>query len=466
MAQKSIIDYSKLSDYLGRIDAEFYKPISLHADDIIKGSKYKPLGDLVLAGYRVVYENTKILKSEDVKVGVDARFMQSANISNDGLWIDVNNIGYVDQKDWNRYPKGRIIKGELLIEVKGQAEKVTIVQDYIPERTLITGTLFKLSLKPNTVSHEYIFAFFSSKYGKILRDRTKVNTLIAYVSKPELYRIPVPLPSIEAHNLITSLVADSFKYMALAKSLNQQATIILEQELGLDKITFERKKSYEASFSEVAITRRMNAEYFSPLVKKILSQSFLINSKPIGELFQIIRGTSPKGYFENGIPVIKTKNIRVPEIDRERVSDFVQSTKDLTAIQENDLLLASMGVGSLGRMSYILSLDEDMVVDGTIRVFRRKSSTTINYEIPTLLFLSTKVGQELIYRGIVGSTGIISLPDDYLSKIPIPHFPEDLCLELTRLVKESMMAKRESKRLLEEAKTRLEQLIEEAANKN
>ena len=115
-------------------------------------------------------------------------------------------------------------------------------------------------------------------------------------------------------------------------------------------------------------------------------------------------------------------------------------------------------------MSYIFSLDEDTVVDGTIRVLRRKSNTPINYEIPTLLFLSTKVGQELIYRGIVGSTGIISLPDDYLSKIPIPHFPEDLCLELTKLVKESMMAKRESKRLLEEAKTRVEQLIEEAAN--
>ncbi len=59
MATWSKVNYSDLSSYFGRIDAEFYKPISLHADEIIKQNTFKNLGSLVSEGYRVVYENTK-----------------------------------------------------------------------------------------------------------------------------------------------------------------------------------------------------------------------------------------------------------------------------------------------------------------------------------------------------------------------------------------------------------------------
>ena len=465
MAQISIIDYSKLSDYLGRIDAEFYKPISLHADEIIKNSNYKPLGDLVLAGYRVVYENTKILKSEDVKAGIDAQFMQSANISNDGLWIDVNNIGYVDQKDWYKYPKGRIIKGELLIEVKGQAEKVTIVQDYIPERTLITGTLFKLSLKPNTVSHEYIFAFFSSKYGKILRDRTKVNTLIAYVSKPELYRIPVPIPSIEAHNLITNLVADSFKYTALAKSLNQQANSLLVQEFGLDKIHFEKKKSYFASFSEVVNNNRSDADYYQTKYRQLEKHINSIETVSLSSICTFVKG------FEVGTPAyteVGPTFLRVSNLTKEGfafgnsdkyISEETYKSLKLYQPKSGDILLTKDG--TIGTCYVVDEYVEGIISSGIMNL------NLFDQKIPKeylALVINSKLCQMQAERECSGAL-ITHWKPEQIRNLRIPILKKEKMDHLSELCSKSKVARKESKRLLEEAKNRVEQLIEEAANK-
>ena len=445
----------KLSDVINytRIDGDFYKPEYLEYRNVLKNFKNLSyyINEIIHPG-----EFKRIYSTEGVSV------LRAQNVRPLKIEVESNSV-FIPKEVGDKLIRNKLIYGDILITRTGANFGQTALYTNELENAIVTSHTFILKTN-NRIESSFLALFLNTKYGRKLLDQGMYGSSQPEIAPKFIKIIPVPRFETSIEKKLSFDVIEAYKLRQQSKSLYRQATDLLEQELGLDKITFEKKKSYVASFSEVATTRRMNAEYFSPSVKNILYQPFLTNSKPIGALFQIVRGTTPKQYFENGFPVIKTKNIRVPEIDRERVCDFVLSTKDLTTIQEDDLLLASMGVGSLGRMSYILSLDEDTVVDGTIRVFRRKSSTPINYEIPTLLFLSTKVGQELIYRGIVGSTGIISLPDDYLSKIPIPHFPEDLCLELTRLVKESMMAKRESKRLLEEAKNRVEQLIEEAAN--
>jgi len=118
---------SNIRRSFGRMDAEFYRPKSLEAFSRVTSVNHERLGHLVIDGYRVVYENTKIIELDQV-TDRSARFLQATNLGKDGLSIDLDSIGYVDELDWLRYPKGRIKAGELLIEVKGQAEKVTVVQ--------------------------------------------------------------------------------------------------------------------------------------------------------------------------------------------------------------------------------------------------------------------------------------------------------------------------------------------------
>lgn len=81
-------------------------------------------------------------------------------------------------------------------------------------------------------------------------------------------------------------------------------------------------------------------------------------------------------------------------------------------LRTNDVVFASMGVGSLGKVS-LFSYDGDkpFVTDSTLRIYRAKKHTHVLPEV-LCIFLQSAIGQELIYRYVVGSTGIINIYDD------------------------------------------------------
>lgn len=463
MAQISTINYSQLSEYFGRIDAEFYKPVSLNADKIIKDQKHQKLGHMVADGYRVVYESTKILNPDQIDFENDARFLQATNISTDGLWIEVDDIGYVNVRDWNRYPKGRIEHGEVLIEVKGQAEKVTIVQEYVPERTLVTGSVFKLSLKKDTISHEYLFAFFSSKYGKVLRDRTKVNTLIAYVSKPELYRIPVPIPNAEKHDKITQLVKDSFTEQKQSKDLYTQATQLLEDALGLNNIEFKKEKSYTASFSEVVSNNRADADYYQTKYRQLAEHLETIQTIRLGSICNITKGfeVGSAAYTESG-PLF----IRVSNLNRE---GFVQGNSDkyisqslynsLKSYQPNigDILLTKDG--TIGTCYVVDEEIDGIISSGILNLYVIDSSIPKEY---LALVINSKACSMQANRDCSGALILHWKPEE-IRKLRIPILSDQLMNQLAELASQSKMARKQSKELLEQAKQEVETLIEQAA---
>lgn len=438
-----------------RIDSEFFQPEYITTENLVNQfDKIELLGRL---GEFKIGPFGSAFHVSNYDPESKYRYVRGKDVKPFNLQDDDN--VYMPEKDYNRLIKYALQKDDLMISVVGTLGNVAIVPDGVEGIFSCKSTVFRES----KINPYYLLAYFNSKYGRLCLLRRQRGAIQMGLNKEDLKTVPVPLIDEYIQNSIGEKIKRSLQLAKKSKELHTRATQLLEDALGLNNIEFKQEKSYTAYASEVASTRRMNAEYFSPNVKTILAQDFLINSHPLGVIFHVIRGITPKEYFSSGIPVLKTKNVRVPEIDKERIADFVPNTKNLTEIRNEDLLLASMGVGSLGRMSYISHLEQSYVIDGTIRVLRPKVGTPKNFQIPTLLFLSSKVGQELIYRGIVGSTGIISLPDDYLKKIPIPVFSPEVCKQLTELVLESIEANRETKDLFEQAKQEVESLIEQAA---
>ena len=107
-----------------RIDAEYYRPHLLQAKALLGKLEWPvvPLGELTANGYRVVYENTFVVE-EPFDPSLHVKFLQAANVSGDFPVINQESVGWVGREDWLRYPKGRIRRGEILVEVKGKAEK-------------------------------------------------------------------------------------------------------------------------------------------------------------------------------------------------------------------------------------------------------------------------------------------------------------------------------------------------------
>lgn len=212
-----------------RIDAEYYQPAFLQTVKEIYCCNHPvvPLGSLVQSGYRVVYENTEIL-NEDFNSNLHVKFLQAANVTSGFPAIAGDNMGWVLRKDWERYVQGHIKPGELLIEVKGKAEKVVVVPEDFPTEVLVSGSLYKMTLNPEKVNPYYILAYMLSRYGRTLRDRSKTNTLISYVNKDQLYAMPVPLPPLPLQNEIAQLCHRAEKRYRSTKSLYAEAeTLIL-----------------------------------------------------------------------------------------------------------------------------------------------------------------------------------------------------------------------------------------------
>jgi restriction endonuclease S subunit len=223
----------------------------------------------------------------------------------------------------------------------------------------------------------------------------------------------------------------------------------------------EKQKTNIKSFKEsFGTTGRLDAEYYQSkyeIIEEIIKNKGYYT---ISEVFNLLSNASPSNYTETGTKVIKTKNIRIPTIDIYNLTDHTNEKRIL--IQKNDLIFASMGVGSLGRISFIENDIENCTTDGTLRIFRaKKEFQNKNIEIPTLLFLTSKVGQELIYKYVIGSTGIISISKENVENLIIPQVSENIASEATEMVLNSQKLKSKSEQLLSIAKRAVEMAIEE-----
>lgn len=176
---------------------------------------------------------------------------------------------------------------------------------------------------------------------------------------------------------------------------------------------------------------------------------------------------SRKDYAEgvSDVGVIKTKQLTNSGVNTDGIeSYFTHETcieNKSTLVVNNDVVFASMGVGSLGKVS-LFSYDGDkpFVTDSTLRIYRAKKHTHVLPEV-LCIFLQSAIGQELIYRYVVGSTGIINIYDDDIAKIPIPILDGEIQKDIAEKVQNSFALRRQSKQLLEYAKQAVEMAIEQ-----
>jgi type I restriction enzyme S subunit len=452
-SQPSLIDtYSNR-----RIDSEFFGPKYIQTENLTRQCATDDLGRL---GVFIPGPFGSAFHVKNYDFRSPFRYIRGKDVKPFFLLEDDNR--YVPESVFYRLQSYAVGPDDLMISVVGTLGNVSIcTTNDTPAIFSCKSTLFRTQ----KIDPYYLLAFLNCHYGSLCLLRRQRGAVQTGLNIEDLRTVPVPRFGSTVESRIAQDVRNAYQSLLYSKKNYVKAQQLLESELGLDKLSFQKPVAYTARLSEVMSERRANAEYFSPVVKQILSLKLFEAAKPLAAHFSILRGKTPTSYSKQGVAILKTKAIRTPSIDLDRVGDFADINAGLTEIEERDLILASMGVGSLGRLSYAYHLHEKFAIDGTLRILRRKKDSPANIEIPQMLFLSSKAGQELIYRGIVGSTGIISLPDAYLKRIPLPEIDQGLCEELSSLVRSSIEAKDRANHLLASAKSRVEQLIEEAVRK-
>lgn len=442
---KSVIDF--------RIDANTYKKSYVYSHKLLMGKQPQTIGELSKSVQNFgAYSLCNLINFVDEGIP----FLMTENIRHN--YIDWNIKRYVDKGTHEILYKSHCKQEQVLITMAGEYLGRVAVYD---KDSICSSNQAIAKVTLNNNADPYMTStFLNSHYGQDQINRLKTITGQPNINMSLIKSLLIPAFSSEFSLKIRSMIICSSNKKQSHEDLYQKAENLLLKEL--DLLDFKPSteniaiKSFSESFGD---SGRLDSEYYQPkydeIIMKLNNYSGGVNL--LSKSFEIISGKTPKKYFNTGIRVIKTKNIRIPQVDVANITDH--SADMLSVTKKNDLLFASMGVGSLGRISYVTDDSKNLNVDGTIKIFRARTKGK-NIEVPTMLFLASRIGQEMIYKYVIGSTGIISISKHCIYELLLPNFSNDIAENTTKMVLESIRLKQQSKNLLEVAKKSVEIAIE------
>ncbi|MBX7155081.1 MAG: restriction endonuclease subunit S [Bacteriodetes bacterium] len=310
------------------------------------------------------------------------------------------------------------------------------------------------------ISKHFILTYLISKYGVAFKDRYKSNLLISYLSKDDLYAIPIPIFSKKIQDKIDDLFGGIFSKQKLSKLIYQEAEQLLLKELDLANWKPTNQNNNTKTFKESFETNgRFDAEYYQPKYDEMLAKLSSIKKDSLLTLVDIKKSIEPgsDAYTETGIPFVRVANLSKYEITQPDIHlpvDIVESPD--TLFPRKDTILLSKD-GTIG-IAYKVEDDVPIITSGAILHLQLKTKTVLPDYLT--LVLNSKVVQMQAERDSGGSI-IQHWRIEQIYNIKIPILPMSIQNEIVQKVQESFRLRKQSKELLERAKRAVEIAIEQ-----
>ena len=381
-------------------------------------------------------------------------------------YIEKAKCRYITEEKNQELKRSCLHPGDIVVTKTGvYFGKSAVIPESIAEANTIAH-VGKITLKPQYNPY-FVSTFLNCKYGYAQLRRRGIKATRPEIKLVEFPDIIVPEFSDSLSTSIEFSVRKANRLLDISSETYNSASRQLMHELELTSMCVEQSTHKLINISDsFLVTGRLDAEYYQSKFDTYLAILNAFDTSSIPQEFYVYKNSGTNYAEDNSeVGVLKTKQLTNSGIDADGVESFFTmntcAENKNVFVENNDVVFASMGVGSLGKVS-LFSYDGDkkFVTDSTLRIYRAKENGRILPEV-LCTFLQSKVGQELIYRYVVGSTGIINIYDDDMAKIPIPVLDEAIQESIAAKVQESFMLRRQSKQLLEYAKRAVEMAIEQ-----
>ena len=381
-------------------------------------------------------------------------------------YIDTSKCRFITQKKNAELKRSELHPRNIVVTKTGvYFGKSAVIPSNICKANMIAH-VGKIELKDGYNPY-YVSTFLNSKYGYYQMRRRGIKATRPEIKLVEFPEIMIPIFSNVFDRSIESTIENAIKILSVSDDTMRDCETNI-----LNAVGFKADASPYSGYSirllgeSFCKSGRLDAEYYQPKYDEYWRQLQEFETTSIPTEYEVFKN-SGTNYADgvNDIGVIKTKQLGNNGIDTNGVESYftIQACIEnkSTYLRKNDVVFASMGVGSLGKVSLFSSDGEkQFVTDSTLRIYRAKTSCRVLPEV-LCVFLQSHLGQEMIYRYVVGSTGIINIYDDDMAKIPIPILNMDAQKEIATKVQESFALRKQSKQLLEYAKQAVEMAIEQ-----
>jgi restriction endonuclease S subunit len=430
-----------------RLDAEYYQPEYLDIVKKLKGFQNIYIGQIS----KVVYGTTPTGGFFEKK-GVS--FIRSQNFSL--LSID-NDFVFCSDEFHSQNKKSKVVPGDILFAAVGATiGQLAIVQNHIQEAN-INQNIAAVKIKDERFNPYFVGLFFASRYGQAQIERLVTGNAQFYLNSDQIKSFVVPILRKDFQNEIAEIFQNVQKELEQSNSFCSQAEELLLEELGLKDFKVNEDLTYSVKLSDIKSAHRADAEYFQPKYKRIINHlKTKFSLEKLNHLAdkqeQKIKPNPQQLYKYIEISDIKTD---IGEVNYNEVIGSELPPNARIPINSGELI-----VSKVRPTRRAIAIIPDFFINNTIcssafTVF--KSSSPLKEYI--FITLRSIVGLLQLEQPTTGSE-YPTLNDEDVENVLIPLLPQPTQQQIASLVQQSHEARKKAKELLEEAKRRVETLIE------
>ena len=329
-------------------------------------------------------------------------------------------------------------------------------------KSVFASYLIRIRPDNKKILSDYLNIFLNSAYGFKQIQKFKRRALNqANVNAEELKQFKVLAAPISFQKEIEKLSNKSWENFEDSKRLYGEAEKVLLEELGLKD--FEEKESLFSvvNLSDVKNAKRMDAEYFQDKFEDIFSRikSGAKISK-FSDIATLVRGSliNPKYYSETeGIPYIRGGDFSSGKLEKQGliyIKDFKNNHE--TMVSNGDIVFAL--IGSVGTSALVDKNFENSFISNNIGRISINNKKEILPEYLGVI-LQSIIGKSQFEKE-ASQTAQPKISDSQVGNFYVPILSNTKQEKIAELVKKSHVARKKAKNLLEEAKVKVEKLIE------
>jgi len=439
----------------GRSDPEYFLPSHTQVEQDLNAVSTVPLRSLGSFSCSAFYPAATHLYASD---GVP--FLRCVDIVNFPLISPDQPFARIPISFVNSHSTIRSLRaGDIVVSKVGTPCFASLLAEDMEFSAMTLTVLGMSQIDVRVVDPCYLIAFLRSRHGFDQLMRERELTIQYQLTLDRIRKVKVYLPDHQTQTVVGDFIRQHYRHQRESVDAYNEAQRILKSQLGLGNLIFKKTVGYEASFGDLERSRRFDSEHYYPAFKAF--KDALPDGVALSPLSMHLtfcqRGKQPL-YSTVGLPVVNSKHVQPNRVLLDDNRSALPNADPNLQIRFGDILLNGTGRGTLGRAAPYLN-ERLAVPDNHVTMLRSADLDPVYLS----LYLNSAAGQMQVEMHQRGTSGQLELYPFDIRKFLIWAAPKSLQMELRELHDKAATAERDSKRLLEEAKTRVEQLIDEAA---
>ena len=455
--QFSVIQKSQLEG-ARRLDAEYYQPEYLRIRNLVSRADLnaKPLVSLI--SRQVVTGSTPKIR-EPKGDGTDIYFVKTDTVRDGQIVFEEADFLPVKQNIQNSTPKG----GDVLVTIIGAT------LDIVGRSAMVFSHYPKMNINQNValirpseeISSGYLEAFLRGKYGRQQLWQQSRQTEQVNLNCREIENILVPVPAHTFQQEIEKLVQESHDCISQSVTIYNKAEGLLLEELGLKDFKLDEDLYSIVNFSDIKSVNRIDAEYFQPKYEKLIAKLKAQKARPLADVLENVPAKfNALAQPDKTFRYVELSNINgsIGIIDGYTETSGREAPSRAKRVLKKGDVIVSTVEGSLGKVALVHKEQEGCIASTGFFQFR---SENLLSEV-LLVIVRSFIFQNQLEQRCTG-TILTAVPKDSIKDILVPILPRTTQEKIAGLVRESHAARKKAKELLEEAKRKVEELIESQA---